>query len=345
LYSIDVQLPDERYKGMAGRMAFYNALTARMARVPGVEGVTLAAASPSRSSFLIGALQLEGQPEPPVGTTAFIEYNGVLPEFFRLMRMRIVEGTTFTDTSDAAGQALINEGMARKYWPGTSPIGRKLRVVYNGHGKWKTVVGVVSNALTQGLTHNAGAPLLYLPGPGMFHASALVRTSSDAAIIPAFRSLVANIDSRLPPPLVTNAEDAMQRTIARPHYTMLLLVVFTLVAIGLAAVGLYGVLAYTVAQRTREIGIRMALGASRRAIARSVMQQGVLLAAVGGVIGLIAARWGVKLLGSMLYGIRETDIVSFFTGAAVLLVIAVVACLVPVRRAVSVDPLIAMRAE
>lgn len=137
----------------------------------------------------------------------------------------------------------------------------------------------------------------------------------------------------------------MLKTIARPRFTMVLLLVFTVLAVGLAAVGLYGVLAYTVAQRTREIGIRMALGASRRVVARSVMSQGLVLTGCGALLGLAAARGGVTLIGSMLYGVEKTDPVAFGAGAVLLVVIALLACVVPTRRALTVDPLIAMRAD
>jgi putative ABC transport system permease protein len=345
LYAIDVQLPEARYKNQASQVAFMSDLNERARRLPGVEGMTLAATAPPGSAMLIGALQFEGQPDPPAGTTAFIIFNGVEPDFFKLMRMRIVEGTSFTDTTKAAAQAIVNEGLARKQWPGQSAVGRKLRVVYNGRGDWKTIVGVVNDAYTQGLTDEVTEPILYTPGSGFFRPSLLVRTAGDASVIQNFAKLVAGVDAKLPPPQIKSVDDAMRKTIARPRFTMFLLMIFTIVAVGLAAVGLYGVLAYTVAQRTREIGIRVALGASRQRVARAVMSRGLLLAGIGAAIGLGVARWGVKLLGSMLYGVQQTDVVSFAMGAVILFLIAVVACLVPVRRALSVDPLIAMRAD
>jgi putative ABC transport system permease protein len=345
LYSLDVHLPEERYQTPAARDAFFRELIERSGRLPGVAGVTVAASGPASSSFLIGELQLEGQPDPQPGSTAFIPYNGVEPEYFTLMGMRLVEGTTFTDTTTAAAQVIINQGMARKQWPGQSALGRRLRVVYNGEGQWKTVVGVASDALMKGLTHDASEPLLYTPGTGRFRPTLMMRTSGDARIIPTLAGLVSSIDSKLPPPGVSSVEDVMRKSIARPRFTMFLLTIFTMVAVGLAAVGLYGVLAYNVAQRTREIGIRIALGASRRRIARTVMSQGLVLAGVGAVIGLIAARSSVKLIGGMLYGVQQTDGISFVGGASALVAIAVLACLVPIRRALSVDPLIAMRAE
>ena len=345
LYAISPKLPESRYKTAQTKLAFVAELKDRASKIPGVEAVTIAASAPPGVSLLIGALQLEGQPAPPVGETSFINFNGVEPEFFAIMRMRILEGTTFTDTSTAAGQVLINQGMARKHWPGQSAVGRKLRVVYNGQGEWRTVVGVVEDAATQGLSSEASQPMLYTPGLRFFAPTVIVRTSSDARIIPTFLGVVADMDRGLSPPEVISVAEAMQKSIAKPRFTMFLLMVFTLVAVGLAAVGLYGVLAYGVAQRTREIGIRIALGASRGAVAKAVLSQGFVLAAVGAVVGLIAARWGVTLLGSMLYGVQKTDALSFAAGALILIVVALVACLVPVRRAVAVDPLIAMRTE
>jgi putative ABC transport system permease protein len=163
--------------------------------------------------------------------------------------------------------------------------------------------------------------------------------------IATVRSLVPAIDRRLPPPAVTNVEDAMTQSIAGPRFTMLLLAVFTILALVLAAVGLYGVLAYAVAQRTREIGIRIALGATRQAVARTVVGQGVMLAVSGIVVGLAGSFWATKLIAKMLYDVPRSDPISFAAGAVLLFATAMAACLVPIRRAAAVDPLIAMRAE
>ena len=137
----------------------------------------------------------------------------------------------------------------------------------------------------------------------------------------------------------------MTRSMAGPRFTMALLVAFTVLALVLAAVGLYGVMAYAVAQQTREIGIRIALGATRSSIAKSVLSRGVVMALVGALVGTVGARWGTKLLENMLYGVTRTDGLSFAIGVAVLILTAVVACVVPMRRAVSVDPLVSIRAD
>lgn len=345
LYALQLALPNDRYPTSSARTVFLSSLSEEIRRVPGVAAATVAAGAPPSRSFMIGALQLEGDPAPPAGTTSFVDYNGVEPGYFRMMGIRLVEGTTITDTTKAAAQALVNEGFAKKYWPGKSALGRRLRVVYNGQGDWRTIVGVAADALTSGLTGDATRPLLYTPAMDLFQPALLVRAVPGADPLPAIRALVSRADGALPPPNVTNVEDAMARTVAGPRFTMTLLVAFTLLALVLAAVGLYGVMAYTVAQETREIGIRIALGATRSTIAKAVLRRGVVLAVVGALVGVFGARAASRLLEHLLYGVTRTDAVSFTIGVLVLILTAVVACLVPMRRAVSIDPLMAIRAD
>jgi putative ABC transport system permease protein len=345
LYAIEMNLPEDRYKSDAAKRSFNAEALRRARQIPGVEAATLVASAPPKSTFLLGAIQIEGQPEPPAGSTTLIRFNGVAPEFFRMAGMRIVQGTTFTDTSAAAAQVVINEGMARQLWPGQSPLGRRLRVVYNKSGDWSTVVGVVGDARLSGLTSDAAEPIMYGAGTSMFHPSLLVRGAGESAFLSALTNLPRQIDPRLPPPQVQDVEHTMRTSMARPRFTLFLLGIFAIVAVGLAAVGLYGVLAYNVAQRTREIGIRMALGAPRRRVARDVLGQGMLMVVIGSAIGLIAARGGTRLLEHTLYGVAQTDVVSFAGAAISLVAIAMLASLVPVRRAIAIDPVIAMRAD
>jgi predicted permease len=344
LYALQIPV-HQQYPTADARRAFLTDVAERMRRVTGVEAVTIAAGAPPSRNFMIGALQIEGEPAPPEGTTSFVDYNGVEPGYFRMMGMRLIEGSTITDTSKSAGQAVVNAGFAKKHWPDGSALGHRVRVVYNGKGDWKTIVGVVSDAHTAGLTGDATLPIIYMAATDLFRPAVIVRAAPNADPIPALRTLIAQADPRLASPNVTNVESAMQRSVARPRFTMTLLVAFTLLALVLAAVGLYGVMAYAVAQQTREIGIRIALGATRSAIASSVLRHGVLMAVAGAVIGVLGARWASKLLESMLYGVERTDPASFGIGVLVLIATAVVACVVPVRRAVGVDPLISIRAD
>ena len=345
LYAVQPSITEARYPTPAARRAFYTELARRARGIPGVRGVALASGVPPTRYFLIGALQREGDADPPAGTTGFIDYAGVQPDFFRLMEIRLVQGTTFTDTSEAAHQVIVNEGLARKFWPGGSALGHRLRVAFNGQGDWLTVVGVAADAQMGGLTTEASAPMLYAPVSYDSHPLLLVRAAPGAARLAALRELVQTTDRYLAPPDVVDVEMWMQSSIAGPRFTMLLLTVFTALALVLAEVGLYGVLAYAVAQRTREIGIRIALGATRRNIARLVLLEGALLAATGIVIGLVGAHWATRLIQKMLYGVEQSDPISFATGTLLLLVIALLACIVPTRRAVAVDPAVSMRAD
>ena len=345
LYSLNIHLPDARYGETPAAAAFMRELVTRARTVPGIVGATQASAGPMGMSFAVGALQIEGQPEPPAGKTEFIPSNSVDADYFQLMGIPIVRGTTFTDTTTAAGQVIVNDGFARKHWPGQSGVGKRLRIVYGGQGQWLTVVGIAGDALTAGLAENASDPLLYKPGSGVFRPQILLRTTNETASLPMLARIATSLDDRIPPPEMSSVAVTMQKSIGRQRFTMFLLLTFTFVAVGLAAVGLYGVLAYSVSQRSREIGIRIALGASRTRVARAVLMQGLALGALGAVIGLVGARWGVRVVAKLLFGVQQTDVTAFALGAVVLMVITALACLVPVRRAVSVDPLIAIKAD
>jgi putative ABC transport system permease protein len=345
LYGVSIVLPEKSYESTAAKQSFYAELVTRARAVHGVESAMMAEGAPPSRNFLIGALQLEGEAPPKAGTTAFISYNGVQPDYFRQMGIRVLQGRTFSDTTEKSTEVMVNEGFVRKFWHGENAVGRRLRIAFNNKGDWSTIVGVVADAYTSGLTSQASDPLLYMPFHGQFQPALIVRTTAGTNAIATVRSLVPAIDRHLPSPSVTNVEDAMLESIASPRFTMLLLALFTVLALVLAAVGLYGVLAYAVAQRTREIGIRIALGATRRTIARAIIGQGAVLALCGVAIGLGGAYWATKFIASMLYGVPRGDPLSFVAGALLLFATALLACLVPMRRAVAVDPLIAMRAE
>src|SRR5439155_12145591 len=296
LYGVSIVLPEKAYATPAVRHAFYAELTARARAVAGVQTVMMAEGAPPMQNFMIGALQLERRVTPPPGTTAYVRYNGVQPGYFKGMGIQLVQGTMFSDTSEKSDQVMVNEGFAKKYWPRQNAVGHRLRVVFNGKGDWMTIVGVVGDAFTSGLTNEASEPLLYKPFQGEFQPALILRAAPGTSPIASVRALVPAIDRRLPPPSVTNVEDAMRDSISGPRFTMLLLASFTVLALLLAAVGLYGVLAYAVAQRTREIGIRIALGATRRAIGRAIVRQAALLAVIGMVIGLAGAFWATKFI-------------------------------------------------
>jgi putative ABC transport system permease protein len=261
--------------------------------------------------------------------------------------MRFVEGRTFTDTSEASREVIVTAGYARRHWKSGTAVGQRLRLTYEGKpvGDWMTVVGVVSDAMLTGPIAETSAPLLYGPWSGGSSPTIMFRT--DGSIDPAVpvRSMIHALDPRLPPAFVVNMERLVASSRARPRFVMLLLSGFTLIAIVLAAVGLYGVMAYSVVQRTREIGIRVALGATHAAIARTVLARGATLAAWGALFGLAGAYWATHLLATLLYNVSPLDRASFGAGAAVLIATSLLACAAPARRVLAVDPVTAIRAE
>jgi putative ABC transport system permease protein len=240
----------------------------------------------------------------------------------------------------------VNAAFARKQWPQGSAIGRRLRILRKTAEPWSTVVGVVGDASTSGAGIQSAAPVIYSPlGSADDNVYALlVRVDGDASKIQPIRDIVKQIDAKLPAQ-VRSVEETVGRAISGPRFVMLLLAIFTGLALVLAAVGMYGVMTYTVTQKTREIGIRVALGAPSGRIARSVLVSGAALAIIGSAIGLSVAAWGTKLIESQLYGIERSDVVSFVAAVIVLVGAALLACVLPTRRALSVDPIAAIRAD
>ena len=341
LYAVKVSLQKKHYPTAASRAAFYGELSTRLRAARGVSTVAFSSVPPGARSFSVGTFEVEGEtPATNAGSSSFTDVNTVDNDFFKTMGIRIVEGSSFTDTTEAAGQVIINAGFARTHWLPGGALGHRVRVAYQGNGPWKTIVGVAANALTGGPGTISTAPLLYTPmaAPSL-QESIMVRTDGRMDLSGVVRALVKSIDPQQTPPEIESSEAVVGRSISGPRFTMLLLTLFTVLALILAAVGLYGVMAYSVAQRTREIGIRVALGATQGRIAKSVVVRGVLLATVGAAVGLGGAYWGTRLIERMLYGVAPLDAMSFATGAAVLILTAVAACVVPTRRALAVDPI------
>lgn len=349
LYSIGLHLPKTRYATAASRSAFIRELTSRLQTIPAIRDVAIAGVAPGSRSFNIGVLEVEGEPVVATsGGTSFIDANSVEPAWFTMMGVRLVQGSTFTDTTAAAKQVIVNAGFARAHWPGDlhAALGHRVRVAYQGQGTWKTIVGVAADVSTSGPASANSTPMLYEPAGDLGSGGAvMIRTNGAADVVTPVRALIHSIDPQMSMPTIESAEHIASGSMAGPRFTMSLLTVFTLVALVLAAVGLYGVMAYAVTQRTREIGIRMALGATQRSIGRSVVARGVVLALIGAVVGLGGAYWGTRLLTDMLFGVARLDVASFAIGAVVLIAAAVVACVVPTRRALAVDPITAIRAE
>jgi predicted permease len=346
LYAVNVSLPNARYRTPASRAAFFNEIAARLRATPSVRGLAFSLVPPGARSFSIGTFEIDGEAAANAAGASFTDVNDVDNDFFKTMGIRLVEGTLFTDTTEAAGQVIVNAAFARAHWLPGRALGHRVRVAYQGQGHWRTIVGVAADASTTGPGTRSTAPLLYGPkSEYSLQESIMVRTAGVKDLAGVVRALVKTIDPQLSPPHVESAEAIVARTISGPRFTMLLLTAFTFLALVLAAVGLYGVMAYSVTQQTREIGIRIALGATRRTIAKAVVLRGVLLAITGAGVGLAGAFWGSRLIAKMLYGVAPLDPISFAAGALLLVLTATAACVVPTRRALAIDPIRAIRAD
>jgi predicted permease len=348
LYWVAVSLPKRDFDTDASRRAFFTDFSARMRRAPHVRALTLATVPPGSRAFSVGRFEIEGEAPATRGEgMSFTDVNAVDEHFFTTMGIPLVEGTVFTDTSTAAAQVIVNASFARAHWAPGQAVGQRVRVADATEDRpWSTIVGVASDAQTTGAGLVSTAPFLYTPLRGAPpRQSLMIRTDAPVDMAATVRATTKAISPSLPAPEVQSVDDYVRRSIARPRFTMTLLTAFTMLALIMAAVGLYGVMAYSVAERTREFGIRMALGAPSARIARGVELRGVALAVGGAAVGLTGAYWSTRLIASSLYGVAPLDVPSFAVGAGVLVATAVIACIVPARRALAVDPMTAIRAE
>ncbi|HEX4681895.1 MAG TPA: ABC transporter permease, partial [Gemmatimonadaceae bacterium] len=345
LYVLEVSLAGPQFDSDASRSQTLADLMRRVRGLPQVTAASVASVQPGSRWFSIGRLEIDGEPRPPEQTSSFIDVNAVQATFFATMGMRFRRGGSFTDTTATAHQVIVNESFARKHWADGAALGARVRIAQTDSEPWLTIIGVVSDASVSGPTAESTAPIFYTPSSGhQGEPRILVRTTADARALAPATAMLRQIGSKHPTP-PASVEQMISRSIAAPRFIMLLLAVLTALALLLAGVGLFGVMTYTVAQRTREIGIRMALGATEARIARSVVARSTGLTLCGAAIGLAGAAWATKAIESQLHGVTRLDPASFIAGGLVLIGAALVASVVPTRRALSVDPMTAIRAD
>jgi predicted permease len=292
----------------------------------------------------------EGQTPEAQATNPWINFEVVGSGYFRTLEIPLYRGRAFgeEDREDAPRVAIVSEAVARHSWPGEDPVGRRIKLgPAESPGEWHTVVGVVGETRYRELTDLQ--PSLYLPirqFGGPVPMSLAIRTRADpAGVIPQIRRALQEVHPELMLVGGGSMRQLMAAPLARPRFSTLLLGTFALITLLLAAVGLYGVMAATVRQRTREMGIRLALGARVEAVRRLVLRQGMGLALWGCALGLIGAFLGTRALQSMLFGISPTDPLTIGAVVGLILATAALACYLPARRASRVDPVNALRAE
>ncbi len=327
---------------------FVRELLERIRSLPGVETATLSVDLPLDGGRMgLGGIKAPGR-TPPRGQYFQADWNIVEPGVFRTLKLPLVRGRDFTDadTATAPWVAIINESLAAAIWPGEDPLGKRMMVPDENTEHQVTVVGVTGNARLIGLT-GAVAPYIYMPFAQRYlpRVSLLVRTTGDNSAVPEVRALLRTMNPNLP---ITESMPLRELTaIGLVPQRIAASVAGTLGIVGLilCAIGIYGVTSYAVAQRTREIGIRVALGADHRSVVRLVLRQGLALAAAGTAIGLVIAGVGSTFLESLLYGVRGFDPITFGGTCLLFFAVTLVASYIPARHATRVDPLIALRSE
>jgi predicted permease len=350
LLAVRVELPRARYSQDAQITAFFNDLASRLRALPGVESVGLGSSivrAPQSST-----LSVHGRPAPdPNVRNLSVPYDSVTPEFFTTLRIPLRRGRLFTSADGPATQrvVVVNESLARRFFPDDDALGK--RVTYDdptdAQARWLTIVGIVADTRRGGVDREPRAELYYpltqLPDRRMY---VLVRTSGDPlALVRPAQAQVWAIDSNQPTASVRSVEAILADAQANRRFTTLLLGLFSIVALALAAIGIYGVIAYSTAQRVQEIGIRMALGASRTHVLTSVLKEAAIIGIAGLALGIAAALALTRFLSGLLFGVGARDPMTFVALPLGLLLVAVVAALIPATRAVRVNPLVALRGD
>jgi putative ABC transport system permease protein len=325
---------------------FHTQLAERVAALPGVESVSLARIVSFSAGVWTRSATLEGYQPQPNERLGF-DFNAIGPNYFRTLGTPMARGREFTpqDTAGAPRVVIINEATARRYWPGQEAVGKRLK--YGNVNQFAEVVGVARNSRAKSLTEDA-RPTIYVPLSQNYvpDLTLHVRTATDAqTLLTAVRQEVRALDAQLPVYNLGTLAEQKDGLLYAERLAALLLTLFGLLALLLAAVGIYGVLSYAVTERTREIGIRVALGAQPRSLLKLVVGQGMRLVLIGLVIGVSAAFALTRLIEKLLFGVSATDPLTFVLIPSLLAGVALLACWVPARRAAQVDPLIALRQE
>jgi putative ABC transport system permease protein len=355
----NLQLPNpndpktDPYLDIPRRAAFDRELLRRMNAIPGVELAAVTSALPTTNSNpnAVGGLAIEGfaTEDRPVESSLDLraERIRISPDYFKVLQATLLRGRSFTEGDEDGKQlvAIIDESTAHKYWPNQDPLGRRVRFARDSTKPWTIVVGIVKDIKSDGLDID-GVPHIYVSTyqDNSKRLSVVLRTSLPSPLLePQIRHEIQSIDPGLPVFSVSSMDDVLDRSLASRRFSSDLVGGFAGLAVLLASIGIYGLLAYIVGQRSREIGIRMALGARRDDILRMFLRKGVALAGVGIVAGLVFSASTASMMASLLYGVRPHDPAVFLIVPLLLLAVAAVASYLPARRATKVNPMIALR--
>ena len=350
---LSVNLPSDRPQTVPQLVAYHERALEKWSGLPGVISAGAVNWLPLEGAFIRGDFYAEGKPRS--ATRFHVSKPGVSPDYFRAMGIALLRGRVFDrrDTADAAGVAVIAQSAAKRVWGLEDPIGKRLTLEDHPKPKdWLTVVGVVDDVKQENLGEKTPVPAVYQPMTQvtrpffLLHMAYVVRASGDPSMLAGLmRAGFRELDPNQPIQLLSSMDDLIDTTTAEPRFYSRMLGSFSAMALLLATLGIYSVMAYSVAQRTREIGIRVALGAEPADILRSVLKRSIMLALIGVALGLAGAVAATGVLRTLLFEVQPTDIATFTTVSLMLLLVAALASYLPARRATRVDPLVALREE
>jgi len=347
----EVSLPQFQYSTPQQWRTFSSELLVRLHAQPGLRDSALAAPLPmDRQGEATLAFSIVGNPPLPPGKSTTADYATVSPDYFHVMRIPLLRGRFFSeqDSPSSPNVAIISETLSRRYFPNQDPIGRQMRFgLLSNSNVSREIIGVVGDVRDVALSRKPG-PMMYVPfvQAPLWGGEVVVRSSSSvSSVAAAIRRTVRSIDKDLPVTDVESFPKAVVASVAQERFRTLLMSSFSGIALILAAVGIFGVISYSVSQRTHEIGIRIALGAQQHNVLRLILGQGTKLALLGLGAGAVAALLLTHLMASLLYAVSATDPLTFGAVCIILLAVAVTACYLPARRAMRVDPMVALRHE
>ncbi len=356
--TMQISLPKAKYSTAQQTATFYRRALQRIQSEPGVQSASAVNFLPLTNLGDATSLTIEGGNPPPPGQEITVSYRVIDQNYFRTMGIPLLRGRYFMeqDNDESHGVVMINQTMARRYWFDQDPVGRRLQPHFpaakvpwrpESSNTWLTVVGVVGDVKEDGLNDQTSAEIYvpYLQNPSSL-MNLLVRSTSDPLrLVPGVRGQVLAVDEDQPVYNIKTMENVFSQSLAAPQVITSLLATFAAVALILAAIGVYSVMSYSVAQRTHEVGVRMALGAQQRHVLRMILGQGLKLVLVGVVIGVTTAFAVTRVVSNLLFGVTATDPAIFVAVPLLLVVIAILASYLPARRALKVDPIIALRNE
>jgi predicted permease len=355
LLTFNLALPQNRYRSDTSQAAFWDQAIPALARIPGVTSVGATSVMPFGGSWSTAGFEIEGYQAPENVPGPWGDIRIVTPQFFETLRIPLLRGRYLTedDRDRSRPVAVIDQEFVRRYWPNDDPIGKRFTfgppdgVTDTTQNEWIEVVGVVGHTAHEGLDADPRLQL-YLPYrqvPQPFMAVAVRTTGSPERYVNLVRGAVRSVDPDQPISAVSNMDELLSRAVGQRRLSMMLLSLFSGIALVLASVGIYGVMSYSVTQRARELGVRIALGADRSDVLRLVLRQGMRLALAGIGIGLVAALALTRFIESQLYGVAATDPFTFVLVAGILAATALLANLLPALRAMRMDPAVVLREE